>query len=73
MRVSTPSVTDERAATLSGGGYRDAESLFRTKAIPEIRNVESETLIKRAASPEVKRRSVFLETGGKSASLIAWS
>ncbi|KAJ6891830.1 oligomeric Golgi complex subunit 1-like [Populus alba x Populus x berolinensis] len=43
MRVSTPSVTDERAATLSGGGYRDAESLFRTKAIPEIRNVESET------------------------------
>ncbi|CAK7326004.1 unnamed protein product [Dovyalis caffra] len=43
MRVSTPSVTDDRAASLSGGGYRDAESLFRTKTIADIRNVESAT------------------------------
>ncbi|KAJ6690061.1 hypothetical protein OIU85_006352 [Salix viminalis] len=42
MRVSTPSATDDRAR-LSGGGYRDAESLFRTKTISEIRNVESAT------------------------------
>ncbi|KAJ6350483.1 hypothetical protein OIU78_006617 [Salix suchowensis] len=42
MRVSTPSATDDRARP-SGGGYRDAESLFRTKTISEIRNVESAT------------------------------
>ncbi|KAJ6432388.1 hypothetical protein OIU84_019599 [Salix udensis] len=43
MRAPASSVTDERAATLSGGGYRDAESLFRTKTTSEIRNVESAT------------------------------
>ncbi|KAK1556241.1 hypothetical protein Q3G72_001184 [Acer saccharum] len=46
MRVASPSASsaaDERAATLSGGGYRDAESLFRTKPISEIRNVELNT------------------------------
>ncbi|XP_011011107.1 PREDICTED: conserved oligomeric Golgi complex subunit 1-like [Populus euphratica] len=43
MRVSTPSATDDRPATLSGGGYRDAESLLRSKTISEIRNVESAT------------------------------
>ncbi|GAV81921.1 Vps51 domain-containing protein [Cephalotus follicularis] len=40
MRVSPVA---ERKASLSGGGYRDAESIFRSKPIPEIRNVESET------------------------------
>lgn len=48
MRVSTASTgaaatAEERIATLSGGGYRDAESLFRTKPIFEIRNVELTT------------------------------
>ncbi|KAJ4842321.1 hypothetical protein Tsubulata_046533 [Turnera subulata] len=33
--------TDDRVATLSGGGYGDAESLIRTKPISEIRTVES--------------------------------
>lgn len=45
MRVpSTPSNAEDRAATLSGGGYRDAESLFRTKPISEIRTVELDTV-----------------------------
>ncbi|KAL5843078.1 hypothetical protein ACOSQ3_013681 [Xanthoceras sorbifolium] len=49
MRVASPSASnassaaEERAASLSGGGYRDAESLFRTKPISEIRNVELTT------------------------------
>ncbi|KAJ4844214.1 Golgi transport complex subunit 1 [Turnera subulata] len=42
MRMPTASA-DDRVATLSGGGYRDAESLFRTKPISEIRTVESST------------------------------
>ncbi|KAM7280401.1 hypothetical protein ACFE04_007535 [Oxalis oulophora] len=40
---STPMADDNRRANLSGGGYRDAESLFRTKPVSEIRTVESET------------------------------
>ncbi|KAJ0017398.1 hypothetical protein Pint_11673 [Pistacia integerrima] len=45
MRVSSASTAsaEDRIATLSGGGYRDAESLFRTKPISEIRNVELTT------------------------------
>ncbi|GAB4835330.1 Golgi transport complex subunit 1 [Ancistrocladus abbreviatus] len=39
MRVSSA----DQSATLSGAGYRDAESLFRTKPISEIRNVEANT------------------------------
>ncbi|KAL8159400.1 hypothetical protein V2J09_000937 [Rumex salicifolius] len=33
----------DQSAALAGVGYRDAESLFRTKPISEIRNVESNT------------------------------
>ncbi|GAB2287118.1 hypothetical protein Dimus_021504 [Dionaea muscipula] len=39
MRVSPA----DQSAALAGAGYRDAESLFRTKPISEIRNLESET------------------------------
>ncbi|EEF47321.1 conserved oligomeric Golgi complex subunit 1 [Ricinus communis] len=42
MRVSSASA-DDRSATLSGGGFRDAETLFRSKTISEIRNVEATT------------------------------
>ncbi|GLT87998.1 hypothetical protein SLE2022_060440 [Rubroshorea leprosula] len=41
MRLS--SAEDRGVVTLSGGGNRDAELLFRTKPISEIRNVESTT------------------------------
>ncbi|KAF3439410.1 hypothetical protein FNV43_RR17688 [Rhamnella rubrinervis] len=44
MRVPPASASDDtRKASLAGGGYRDAESLFRTEPISEIRNVESST------------------------------
>ncbi|XP_043805179.1 conserved oligomeric Golgi complex subunit 1 isoform X4 [Manihot esculenta] len=42
MRVSSASA-DDRAATISGEGYRDAETLFRTKPISQIRDVEATT------------------------------
>ncbi|KAM6550183.1 hypothetical protein CsatB_021859 [Cannabis sativa] len=42
MRVP-PADDDGRKATLSGGGFRDAEALFRSKPISEIRNAESTT------------------------------
>ncbi|KDP32491.1 hypothetical protein JCGZ_13416 [Jatropha curcas] len=42
MTVSSVSA-DDRSATLSGGGYRDAEALFRSKPISQIRNVEATT------------------------------
>ncbi|GKV29015.1 hypothetical protein SLEP1_g37995 [Rubroshorea leprosula] len=40
MRLSS---AEDRVGTLSAGGNRDAELLFRTKPISEIRNVESTT------------------------------
>ncbi|KAH7541750.1 hypothetical protein FEM48_Zijuj02G0000900 [Ziziphus jujuba var. spinosa] len=43
MRVPPVTSDDTRKAALAGGGYRDAESLFRTKPISEIRKVESST------------------------------
>ncbi|KAJ9176055.1 hypothetical protein P3X46_011405 [Hevea brasiliensis] len=43
MRVSSTSA-DDRAATLSGGGYRDAETLFRAKPISQIRDAETTTV-----------------------------
>ncbi|KAL5549142.1 hypothetical protein UlMin_004373 [Ulmus minor] len=44
MRVAAPAAVDDgRRASLSGVGYRDAETLFRSKPISEIRNVESTT------------------------------
>ncbi|XP_065876483.1 conserved oligomeric Golgi complex subunit 1 [Euphorbia lathyris] len=41
MRISTS--TDDRSATLTGVGIREAEALFRSKPISEIRNVEATT------------------------------
>ncbi|KAG7555461.1 hypothetical protein ISN44_As11g015990 [Arabidopsis suecica] len=47
MRMSSASAGEYRPAAVSlgssGGGQRDAESLFRTKPMSEIRNVESAT------------------------------
>ncbi|XP_062105118.1 conserved oligomeric Golgi complex subunit 1 [Humulus lupulus] len=44
MRVPPAAFDDDgRKASLSGGGFRDAEALFRSKPISEIRNAESTT------------------------------
>ncbi|ESQ41622.1 hypothetical protein EUTSA_v10012518mg [Eutrema salsugineum] len=47
MRMSSASTAEYRSSAVSlgssGGGQRDAESLFRTKPMSEIRNVESAT------------------------------
>ena len=42
MRVA-PADDGLHRAALSGGGYRDAESLFRSKPIADIRAAESST------------------------------
>ncbi|KAK9673533.1 hypothetical protein RND81_12G173600 [Saponaria officinalis] len=39
MRISSV----DKSTTMSGAGFRDAESLFRSKPVSEIRNVEAET------------------------------